>query len=405
MCVMVVKPQRVRLHESDIRDMFRANPDGAGIVFWDGRPGRYEVVKGLMYVDDVLQVCRDLGNRQYFLHFRKATHGKVCAENTHPFGLTPDIEKSKAADASALLMHNGILTSFGSRKDDISDSMDFATSVLAHVPTFDARVKLLTEMGTGDKFLLLDADVNGKPMYQICGHWSTYKGLDVSNQCFTTGSGRVWYPARRDDDSSESMPLGETYFRSQAAGPNFGKWGYWDTTRGEFVVDEQENDRWKRQDAWLKARAAEEQKKKTESTNTTNGQSTITMPTSTANQTTCNNGAIVTGPPPLIIGTDGVGMRVYDKFDPPLDACERKRIAFGLLYLWSGFYNKWILAGREMVPKRGGAPLTTTEEMMMDDLIEAARFDGSASKLSRKERRKIRHLQSVNGTGRTTGNA
>lgn len=157
MCVIVLKPAGKELAEKDVAAMWARNSDGAGVAWFDDRG--IMVRKGLMKLKHLEECLPALTDFNTTIHFRLATHGQRNAAQTHPFVVSPDVIEAKAGDAEgpfpAVLFHNGIITGFGDK--DQSDTLRFVTEILAHIPEFESRKRLL-EMIAG-KFALLQNGV------------------------------------------------------------------------------------------------------------------------------------------------------------------------------------------------------------------------------------------------------
>jgi predicted glutamine amidotransferase len=139
MCVIAVKKRGVALpSESNIKAMWNANKDGAGIMYTYN--GKVYVEKGFMKLDDLLRALTDLDkkinikNTPLVMHFRITTHGGTSPYNTHPFPVSSNEEHLKALDLSCNLamVHNGIINSVDTPTGStMSDTMIYISDVLA----------------------------------------------------------------------------------------------------------------------------------------------------------------------------------------------------------------------------------------------------------------------------------
>lgn len=105
MCVAVALKPGARLTHSEWDKCWTANPDGAGYAYI--RRGRVIVERGLSRGDMWRRYLKDAeANRKspMVLHFRIATHGGVCIDNTHPYIVDHDYK------GQTVLAHNGIIT-------------------------------------------------------------------------------------------------------------------------------------------------------------------------------------------------------------------------------------------------------------------------------------------------------
>lgn len=105
MCVVVALQPGARLTHSEWNRCWTANPDGAGYAFT--RRHRIIIERGMSRADLWRRYYKDAQTNPkspFLVHFRIATHGKVCLANTHPF----DVDH--AHKGQTVLAHNGIIT-------------------------------------------------------------------------------------------------------------------------------------------------------------------------------------------------------------------------------------------------------------------------------------------------------
>ena len=113
MCVICASPAGVRQPSiSEIKRMFRQNPDGAGYMF--ARNGKVAIHKGYMDVADFLDAIRSerfTAKDSVVYHFRISTQAGVNPAMTHPFPLSNQLEVMKALDVvcGCGIAHNGII--------------------------------------------------------------------------------------------------------------------------------------------------------------------------------------------------------------------------------------------------------------------------------------------------------
>lgn len=174
MCVIAVVDAGVKLEADVIERMWKQNDDGAGLAFWHGR--KLVVRKGLMKVADVHEAIADLNDRMYCIHFRRATSGLTDPFQTHPFFISTSSWKSrgkKVSHANACLFHNGVISGLGSAKE--SDTLEFTSQILAKIPDYESRVKLL-QLVSGKYVLAQDR------VFMMIGGFTEWKpGIRVSN--------------------------------------------------------------------------------------------------------------------------------------------------------------------------------------------------------------------------------
>lgn len=124
MCVIIVKDNDKTIESRILVQSSIINPDGLGVIWLDDWTiDRYE--------SNEYEVLNT--NRPFIAHFRYATVGKVCIENTHPFTINDQ----------ELLMQNGSLKGLGSK--DMVDGDELA-KILGHVPKeYWAKILELTD--------------------------------------------------------------------------------------------------------------------------------------------------------------------------------------------------------------------------------------------------------------------
>lgn len=103
MCVIVTAQAHAMPTVRQLAAMSDANPDGAGIA-WHDNTGlhRYRNPDNRQTLAFILANWNTLTANPFLLHFRLATHGSVCAQNTHPF-------RYQLADGeTGYIAHNGV---------------------------------------------------------------------------------------------------------------------------------------------------------------------------------------------------------------------------------------------------------------------------------------------------------
>ena len=124
MCIIIVKDNDKTIESSILVKSSLINPDGLGVIWLDDWTiDRYE--------SDDYEILNT--SRPFIAHFRYATVGKVCIENTHPFTINNE----------EVLMQNGSLKGLGSK--DVVDGDELA-KILGHVPKeYWAKILELTD--------------------------------------------------------------------------------------------------------------------------------------------------------------------------------------------------------------------------------------------------------------------
>lgn len=187
MCVICASPAGTRQPSvSEIRRMFRRNPDGAGYMF--ARDGRVSIHKGFMNITDFLAALKSEGftaKDSVVYHFRISRQAGVNPAMTHPFPLSNQLEVMKALDVvcGCGVAHNGIirLTSNPNEKE-YSDTALFIAEYLSRYIQNPEDIKcpaLLNAIGTliQSKMAILD----GSGYIATVGEFCNERGLLYSN--------------------------------------------------------------------------------------------------------------------------------------------------------------------------------------------------------------------------------
>ena len=138
MCVISFSGVGIDLPDKEERSqMFKTNPDGAGIMIDTGKENLY--IKGLMTYEDFeaalakIQQDYNLKKNAVALHFRIGTSGKKDGATTHPFLLSRnfgELRKEAYRGTQPMLMHNGVFSGFGGWLNPLaSDTQDFAATI------------------------------------------------------------------------------------------------------------------------------------------------------------------------------------------------------------------------------------------------------------------------------------
>lgn len=172
MCVIVTSQADTMPSLTQLARMSDANPDGAGIAWHDGqRLHRYRNEDNMKTLAFIMDHWQTLETSPFLLHFRLATHGKVCTGNTHPF-------RFRKGDRTGFIAHNGIAHSY-TRGRHASDSRN---AILA----WQAGQADLTD-GSQGRFALIDQ--NGKLEWLTADHETIPGGtgaIEVSNTNWDT---------------------------------------------------------------------------------------------------------------------------------------------------------------------------------------------------------------------------
>lgn len=110
MCLIIIKQKSKEVSADVLKSASKINRDGLGVVWLDTFEVSYHKSKEYQILDT---------DRPYIAHFRYATVGKVCIENTHPFVCGNNEDE--------LLMMNGTIKGLGDK--DKTDSKVLAESL------------------------------------------------------------------------------------------------------------------------------------------------------------------------------------------------------------------------------------------------------------------------------------
>lgn len=178
MCVIVTSQADTMPSLTQLARMSDANPDGAGIAWHDGqRLHRYRNEDNMKTLAFIMDHWQSLETSPFLLHFRLATHGKVCTGNTHPF-------RFSKGDRTGFIAHNGIAHSY-TRGRHASDSRN---AILA----WQAGQADLAD-GSQGRFALIDQ--NGRLEWLTADHETIPGGtgaIEVSNTNWDT-NGLIGY--------------------------------------------------------------------------------------------------------------------------------------------------------------------------------------------------------------------
>lgn len=184
MCVIVFSPKGVEAPtEEQIKDMFRANPDGAGYAY-NGRGGKVKFKKGFMTVDSLLKELMPLKrwkNKNLAIHFRIGTSGKNDRHTCHPFKISSRYDDLRLLEGEGeVLFHNGIFADGGRLDKNSSDTQDFVSAFAPLLKKYSkSKVRDMWLEGIISPSRVLIMYDNNK--YKIYGDWKKDGDLLVSN--------------------------------------------------------------------------------------------------------------------------------------------------------------------------------------------------------------------------------
>jgi len=194
MCVIAYKAKDVRFPSKErIKDMWDANPDGAGIMWRDNDTNKIKFVKGFMRLNKFnkwVEMNRKwLEDVECALHFRITTHGGTSKGNCHPFVCDCYTDSHiLEGEADYVMMHNGVLP-IKPRKADISDSAELALRVGGYANPMDC-FDVFDELLHGNRVICMGK--KGTMMYGDAFVDCCHDGIMYSNDHFVDRWGG-WY--------------------------------------------------------------------------------------------------------------------------------------------------------------------------------------------------------------------
>lgn len=199
MCVICSSPKGITQPSVKlIKQMFRANPDGAGYMFASN--GSVRISKGYMTATEFLNAIKKEAFTEedsVVYHFRITTQASR-AEMTHPFPLSPELSHMEALELSAPIgvAHNGIIrmTSDGDKR--YSDTAKFITKYLVKIIRNESDLRSEACMDiiaalTNSRFAIMDG--SGHIAYAGAGWTQDENGLWFSNRNHEYFSSRFTY--------------------------------------------------------------------------------------------------------------------------------------------------------------------------------------------------------------------
>lgn len=176
MCIAILKPKGKSLDKNLLMTCSENNPDGCGFAYLDDNSGDIIINKFMLFEDFWKEYSKIQKNHTTLVHFRIATHGKVELQNCHPFKL----------NSKMVLIHNGIISGYGSRIDNVSDTKDFIEKVIGNIshkmwknPSFR---ELVGKAIGYSKFAILDTNDNYYIINEDKGLWDN--GVWFSNDSY-----------------------------------------------------------------------------------------------------------------------------------------------------------------------------------------------------------------------------
>jgi len=187
MCVICIKKKGVRMPtESEIKDMWARNPDGAGFMY--ARDGELHIDKGYMSLPafmEALEAAEIKESEPLILHFRISTQGGVNPGMCHPFPVSKryaDMDELESSPEIGIA-HNGIIQRCCKANCKYSDTALFVTryvSELIRKPSDLNKYALLeaiSALAPNNRFALM----NAKGKIATIGAFEQMDGLLYSN--------------------------------------------------------------------------------------------------------------------------------------------------------------------------------------------------------------------------------
>lgn len=193
-----------------ISDMWDANPDGAGIMWRDGKTNRIRFVKGFMSLKKfgkwVKRNRKWLEGVECALHFRITTHGGTSPGNCHPFVCDDESDPHLLkGEADFVLMHNGILNVVP-RSADISDSAELALRVGRYEDPMDC-LGVFGEQLAGNRVICMGP--KGTKMYGDAWKDCCGDGILYSNDHFVGGGWCSSYACMKPKEGDGKSGVGK----------------------------------------------------------------------------------------------------------------------------------------------------------------------------------------------------
>ena len=165
-CIIIHKPEGIKLDEIVYRNSFNRNDHGAGMCFVDNN--KLVIIKGMNTVDEMLYEVKKHEEKELLIHYRLMSKGKISDENCHPFFI-PGANFPKYEFA---VMHNGTLNHRSTI--DKSDTNCFVEDVLS--PMLD-RDPYFFDHQIG--MLMMQSFITSQNKFAIMRHNSKDKESDV----------------------------------------------------------------------------------------------------------------------------------------------------------------------------------------------------------------------------------
>lgn len=200
MCIIAYVRKGVKLENDYLTRFHHRNPHGAGIAIWNDNERKWEVVKGLMTLEEIedFMTSKKLVDTKdhptFVIHFRYATAGSIIPELTHPFKITLQNDE-------CIFFHNGVFridtgesyyygssyiksyNNYQKFKSDESDTSLFCKKISQIKPTKE-QLKIILQDWLLDDIISssrLAVCFHGEEDPLLVGSWYEKNGLLLSN--------------------------------------------------------------------------------------------------------------------------------------------------------------------------------------------------------------------------------
>lgn len=226
MCVICALANNAKISEQEWDNCWDSNPHGFGFMYVN--ENEEIVIKKEMEQKPAKQMFFEdfeqyYGKTPFVLHFRVASHGSKCIENTHPF----EVRRNKRDGRLTLAYcHNGIIRqTLPSKDDDRSDTRIFRDMILSQMPlnflSNDAFTWMIEDFIGYSKLAFLSSDKkitilnsnHGEYEWEN-GRWfsnTSYKSRRVtksSSSSTPTTYGGYAYKSSKTEESWNKLPNG-----------------------------------------------------------------------------------------------------------------------------------------------------------------------------------------------------
>jgi len=221
MCIIASVPAGKSIPAEHLSNMWDNNRHGGGIGYIDEN-NVVQIEKDMTkdgFMKKYEDISRKYGNRDMVVHFRIATAGSVCLDNTHPFRV----------NKQTVMAHNGILPDFFDppKKSDLSDTRFMIETLLSRLDMTalddswfcDMLDELINSDGYPNKLVFLSNDKRLKKDSYIIGEklgtWDN--GIWYSNTSFQA---KPWSMPKKNGKqttitsmtATEQCQLGDDWF-------------------------------------------------------------------------------------------------------------------------------------------------------------------------------------------------